>query len=179
MISGRRAPIPNSYWVSEHLIAGEYPGDFELDATREKIALLLEAGVRVFVNLTEEYELPSYEDALKEEAAARGIEAEHVRLSIRDMHAPTRERMSAILDELERHAEAGRCVYVHCWGGVGRTGTVVGCHLVRGGRTGEDALSEVARLFATMSEEKTRYHPRSPETEVQRTMIREWKEGGR
>ena len=31
-------------------------------------------------------------------------------------------------------------MYLHCWGGVGRTGTVVGCWLVRHGRTGDEAL---------------------------------------
>ena len=32
----------------------------------------------------------------------------------------------------------GRKVYVHCWGGVGRTGTVVGCYLVRQGEREAD-----------------------------------------
>ncbi len=30
-------------------------------------------------------------------------------------------------------AVANGAVYVHCWGGVGRTGTVVGCWLLRHG----------------------------------------------
>ncbi|MBA3406233.1 MAG: dual specificity protein phosphatase family protein [Gemmatimonadaceae bacterium] len=38
---------------------------------------------------------------------------------------------------------SGHSIYVHCWGGVGRTGTVVGCYIVRHGRTGDDALGEV------------------------------------
>lgn len=31
---------------------------------------------------------------------------------------------------------AGQTVYVHCYGGIGRTGTVVGCWLVRHGLSG-------------------------------------------
>ena len=38
----------------------------------------------------------------------------------------------------------GRTVYVHCWGGIGRTGTVVGCWLVRHGLTGRGALDQIA-----------------------------------
>ena len=171
----RRAPLANSYWVNDHLLAGEYPGSFDEDETRLRIARLLDAGIRVFVNLTEEYELPAYDAILEEEAAARGIEVEHVRLSIRDRNVTTVRQMRETLDTLARNAEGGRPTYVHCWGGVGRTGTVVGCHLVEQGHTGRDALAEVARLFATMSPEKVRYHPESPETEVQRAMVREWK----
>jgi protein-tyrosine phosphatase len=34
-----------------------------------------------------------------------------------------------IVSPISSEIEAGRPTYVHCWGGVGRTGTVVGCGL--------------------------------------------------
>jgi len=59
--------------------------------------------------------------------------------------------------------------------GVGRTGTVVGCHFVRCGRSGEEALREVARLFATTTPFKRARHPDgSPETCEQKAMVRSW-----
>jgi len=36
--------------------------------------------------------------------------------------------MHEILDTIDAALSAKRIVYVHCWGGVGRTGTVIGCH---------------------------------------------------
>ena len=37
----------------------------------------------------------------------------------------------------------GRTVYLHCRGGIGRTGTVLGCYLVRQGQTAEEALASI------------------------------------
>jgi len=69
-----------------------------------------------------------------------------------------------------------RPVYVHCYGGVGRTGTVAGCLLIEHGASGEEALTTVADLFGTMSPEKVRRHRYhgSPETEQQRQFVRAW-----
>ena len=66
---------------------------------------------------------------------------------------------------------------MHCWGGIGRTGTVVGCHLVRSGLTGDDALAAVARGFLGMSKSRLlKYLGGSPETRAQREMVRTWRE---
>ena len=54
--------------------------------------------------------------------------------------------MRAILDLIESAIDAGAPVYVHCWGGIGRTGTVVCCWLVERGLSGEQALVEIALL---------------------------------
>src|SRR6185436_11756643 len=91
------------------------------------------------------------------------------------MGTPTEGQLIRILDVVDGARAGGGTVYVHCWGGVGRTGTVIGCWLVRHGRTGDEALAELARLFATMSESKRRRHPKgSPETSAQREMVRNW-----
>src|SRR5688572_10383546 len=147
-----RGPIPNSYRLLEgRLIAGEYPGDRTDDPARAKLGALLDAGVTCFVDLTEPHELRPYHGILAEEATKRGIRSRHVRLPIVDVSIPSGpERMRAILDTIEQELQAGGTVYVHCWGGVGRTGTVVGCHLVRSGMSGDDALAHVAELFRNM-----------------------------
>jgi protein-tyrosine phosphatase len=36
-------------------------------------------------------------------------------------------------------------VYVHCFGGIGRTGTVIGCYLTRHGMTPHEALKAIER----------------------------------
>ena len=82
--------------------------------------------------------------------------------------------MHEILDQIDAALDSGGVVYVHCWGGVGRTGTVVGCHLVRHGMTGEDALARVAELFKNM--EKSARRQRSPETDDQAAFVRSWRE---
>ena len=171
------APIPNSYWLPGHRIAaGEYPGALRELEARAKIGALLDAGVRVFVDLTTPDDLMTpYVELLADEAGRRGVAARHVPLPIRDMDVPTPATMTRILDALDEHAADGRVAYVHCWGGVGRTGLVVGCHLVRHGASGEDALETVRRLFATMSPGKVRRHRGgSPQTTAQCAMVRTW-----
>jgi protein-tyrosine phosphatase len=66
--------------------------------------------------------------------------------------------------------------YVHCWGGVGRTGTVAGCLLVEAGFTSEEAIAILARKWVVM--EKRGRHPRTPETREQFDFIRTWKVEG-
>src|SRR5215204_2069822 len=171
-----RGPIPNSYVLHDgRLIAGEYPGDRRDDPAKATLGALLDAGVRTFIDLTESHELAPYDSLLAAEAKVRGAEARHVRLPIRDVSVPrSAEVMREILDAIDAGLRDGGKVYVHCWGGVGRTGTVVGCHLVRSGLSGDEALARVATLFKSM--EKSSRRSRSPETDEQEAYVRSWKE---
>ena len=168
-------PIPDSYWViPQRLLAGEYPGSFYPDDARAKLRLFLDAGVNYFVDLTFASEpREPYAFLLNEEAAARGVTVIHERLPIPDGDIPTTQEMTHILDAIDAALHAGRTVYVHCWGGHGRTGTVVGCHFVRHGMTAEQALAEVARLHATTPGAAIP----SPQTLAQCDFVRHWPPG--
>jgi ADP-ribosyl-[dinitrogen reductase] hydrolase len=93
-------------------------------------------------------------------------------MAIHDLGVPNVAGMQRILDFLDAEDAAGGMVYLHCWGGVGRTDTVVGCHLVRRGYSGEEALALIAELWTSMA--KRNRHPLSPETEQQRKFVRDW-----
>ena len=168
-------PIPNCYWVRDGLLlAGEYPGHRQAGEARSRIAAIVEAGIASFIDLTADPDgMQPYEELLRAHTSASGAKVAYVRRSIPDMGVTTPEVMRGILDEIDAHLASGRPTYVHCWGGIGRTGTVVGCYLVRHGMSGEDALAEVARLFATMR--KAMWNPDgSPQTDAQRLMVYEW-----
>jgi protein-tyrosine phosphatase len=169
-------PDKNSYWVRPgQLLAGEYPGARRKADTRQRIRSFLEAGITFFLDLTEAHELEPYEQILKEEAAARGLAVGYRRMPIKDGGIPrTPQEMTHILDAIDQAIATGQTVYVHCWGGVGRTGTVVGCHLVRQGLAGDEALAELARLWQSM--EKRHRRLQSPETPEQAAFVRNWVE---
>ena len=166
-------PIPESYWVEPgRLLAGDYPGQFDGESTRKRIDALLEAGFDTFIDLTRPDEIPLYTQALFDAAQAYQIEVKHYRFPIRDFGLPTAEQMKSILDRIDESLQAGHKIYLHCWGGIGRTGTTVGCYLVRRGRTGEEALKQLAAWWQKVP--KSHYHPQSPETQEQADFILNW-----
>jgi len=63
-----------------------------------------------------------------------------------DMGTTTVPHMARILDDVDEARAAGLMVYVHCWGGIGRTGTVVGCWLMRHGLDDGDPIGRIAQL---------------------------------
>ncbi len=156
---------PGSCWVREGvLLAGPYPASRDEETTRARLRALLTAGVTVFVDLTEEGERPPYLGTLRDEAARGGRGVVHYRLAIPDFGVPDEAHMAAILDTIDGAIATGQAVYVHCLGGVGRTGTAIGCYLARQGASGQEALRQVAALLGEGS----------PETEAQRQFVRRW-----
>ena len=116
-----------------------------------------------------------YEGIAKEEARRLGLTVEYERHPIRDGSVPRcPQQMAGILDAIDAAMQDGKTVYVHCWGGVGRTGVVVGCWLVRHGRTGDAALGQIAEWWQGV--EKVYRSPISPETSEQREYVRDWTE---
>jgi protein-tyrosine phosphatase len=82
--------------------------------------------------------------------------------------------MAAALDAVDRGIGEGLGVYVHCLGGIGRTGTLVGCWLVRHGLAGDEALAAIAHGWKGVA--KRWRAPRSPQTEEQHAYVRSWRE---
>jgi Polymorphic toxin system, DSP-PTPase phosphatase len=175
-----RIPFGRSYWVRPGLLlAGAYPGDEDRNIAAQKLQALLACGIKHIINLmeageTNEYGQPfvPYEKDFKDFAKAKGIEALVSRIPIKDVSVPAPETMKAILNEISRSIAANRPVYIHCWGGRGRTGTVVGCYLVRHGLTGKEALKRIREL---RRDEPTADLP-SPQTGEQEEMVLNWEE---
>lgn len=168
-------PLPESYWVEPgSFLAGEYPGRFDDEQTRRRIDALIEAGFDTFIDLTKEGETTPYDRILKEQSQAYDRDIRHYRFAIGDFGLPTPGQMKAILDTIDKSLEAGCKVYIHCWGGIGRTGTTVGCYLVRKGLSGPEALRQLAEWWRGVP--KSRIHPHSPETLEQFDFIRSWEQ---
>ncbi len=172
-------PFERCYWVvPRSLLAGCYPGELDPEAARIKLAGLLDSGIRHLIDLTEAGEhgrggLPftPYEPIIGGLAAAQGLRVIVERHAIPDMGVPAFAAMSRTLDAIDAAIAAGRPLYVHCWGGYGRTGTVVGCWLARHGHAvGAAALERLALLRSGLRGE-------SPQTAAQRAMITGWRQG--
>jgi hypothetical protein len=168
-------PFARSYWVQPgKLMAGFLPGDRDPAVAHAKLAALLDCGVTHIICLMEEDERDhagrlflDYRPTLMALGKTRGIDVRWTRHPIPDLSVPAVAEMARTLDTVDAAMRDG-CVYVHCWGGRGRTGTVVGCWLAR---HGADGLARLAVLTAHDRE----WFPRVPETSEQRKFVRTWR----
>lgn len=162
-----RPPIPNSYWVIPgKLLAGEHPAGIDPLETEERLAQIVAAGVRRFIDLTHPGEMPEYEPLLP------GVLVYH-RIAIRDHGLPESEDvMRAIIATMQTGIATGNAVYIHCRAGIGRTGTAVGCFLREGGSSGDAALEELNRVWQQC--ERSAIWPTVPETAAQHAYVLGW-----
>lgn len=179
MIENISVPFNRCYWVVPgKLMAGCYPGDLNENEAGRKLCGLLDHGIRHVVSLMEPGEtdhsggaFEPYEPVMKAIAVGRGIDVSFSRFPIRDLSVPADSGMSEILDHIDRIISDGNPVYVHCWGGRGRTGTVVGCYLSRHGiASGRKVLFMIQKLRKKAAD----YHLQSPETVRQMDMVVSW-----
>lgn len=187
-------PMPNSYWATPILLASEYPGDYDAEVATMKLKALLDVGTRDFYDLTELDELLPYDSVLETILNEKGWELQrsgeiplansqsptsqpivvrHCRFPIPDRLTPETQTLLDVLSALQDSKDRSRMAVVHCFGGIGRTGTVVGCWLVQAGyvtgseseRPGEAALQLLARKWKGV--EKKWRAPRTPENRRQ------------
>ena len=165
-------PIEMCYWVIPgRLLAGEYPRTPHEESSKEKLAALIDAGVSAFIDLTEPYEPASHGKPMKPYDYLLDGQS-HQRFGIRDQSTPASSELTkAALDAIDGHLAAGETVYVHCWGGVGRTGTIIGCWLARHYEPGQAALDRLQELWGENPKSLTRC---SPENAEQARYILEW-----
>jgi protein-tyrosine phosphatase len=134
------APILRSYTVADRFLAGEYPGSPEPELAARRLGAFADHGVTTFVDLTHPADgLAGYEHLLRP-----GVR--RIAHPIVDLGTTTGAHVTRILDDIDDALAAGEVVYVHCWGGIGRTGMVVGCWLVRHELDEGEPLRTLARL---------------------------------
>lgn len=169
-------PFPNSYWVRPgRLLAGEHPALLDSVGNRERMRQMLDLGIAAFLDLTEPDETADLEPymPIAQQILGPARQLAYCRIAIPDMGVPAPADMQRALDVIDQIMAAGRAIYVHCWGGIGRTGTVVGCHLVRTGMGGDAAIRKIAHLRQGTPDEG---YP-APARDIQRQMVLGWKVG--
>ena len=174
-------PFKRSYWVVPgKLLAGCYPDGQTRESAKTKAKGLLAVGVTDIVNLMEATEsnhngqgFADYLPNLTELSPGPGRSIQFLRQPIVDGSIPSRELMIEILDRIDAAIECGGVVYVHCWGGRGRTGTVICCWLVRHGLA--TPTNAVAKLQTLIAENRSEFEP-TPKNARQIAFVEGWTE---
>lgn len=156
-------PHKNSYCViADKVYAGEYAGD--LSNPREKINQICNFGITHFIDLTEDGELKPYVQLLPPDAR-------YLRFPIKDVSVPpSYKRVYQLMGYINSViSNQKNKVYIHCWGGVGRTGTIVGCLYEYLGEDFEAAMTHLRNAFMECPKSAYRH---TPETTEQMDFIR-------
>ena len=168
-----KLPFENTYWVVEgKLLAGMYPGGFSDTNILNRMKKLSDLGIKSIINLTDEDEEINYFTMIYSNKCEKSEEIYcrellHTRFRIKDMDIPSKELMKDILDKIDEDISNGHPIYLHCIGGTGRTGTVVGCYMIRHNIVGKNEVFEKIHLLRGDGKE-------SPETEEQRQFVLNW-----
>lgn len=165
------AVLPNWLW------GGAYPGDRNPTIMASKMVGLVECRVRAIFNLMEDDEIDHdgkpfvpYHEKFR---LASTDTTSYINLPIPDVSVVDVGTMARYLDQI--HAAVSVVpTFVHCWGGRGRTGTVLGCFLVDSGlASGEEALKYLHRIRLLYKDPKANFP--APETMQQQKMVINWK----
>ena len=162
----------HAWWVEPgRLLAGEYPGARTPEHAAKKLRLLIdEAKIDAVIDLTTPADgLSPYREALRLAAEKAGRRVNHYSHPIPDMSVIGQDGYDQIVGRIRSEIDSGRVVYLHCWGGKGRTSTVVGCLLIDDGLDYDAAMARIAELRAGTR----KAHDACPESEAQRRLLRE------
>lgn len=172
--------LDRTYWVFYgKLLAGAYAGQPSAEAHLLRLNGLIKEGMRTVINLMEIHEknnfgqpFTPYEKQIQELAASAGTTVNCYRFPIVDQNITTVEHMTEIVDAIDQSLSSNRPVYVHCFGGIGRTGTVVCCWLLRHGYADERNVFEVLKKLRQADKERASWP--APENDRQRNFVLEW-----
>ena len=162
--------IVHGYWVEPgRILAGEYPGTPDsVERARAKVDLLVDHGIRTFVDLTTPHDaMAPYEHLVADAADRRRLDLRRIPHPIPDMGTLPVDDYDQIVATIRTESARGG-VYVHCWGGIGRTGTVAGCLLVDDGLSADAALARLDELRSVTRKRRMA----APQTREQIEIIR-------
>ena len=155
--------------VTGRLLATEYPGAKDEEKALRKLRVLLDAGVNSFVDLTEAGERTWDGAPMVPYNGLLGPDVAYQRFAIPDTSVIADAGYDRILAYIRAELAAGKVVLAHCWGGKGRTGTVVGSWLIETEGVGYpqviDRMQELRRGSSKAD------HP-VPDTEEQHDVLR-------
>lgn len=161
----------NKYFIGvPNIYAGEHPTIIKDRVSNcERIEQLINEGFTDFYDLTENFELPNYTQWLRPDNL-------YINFPIKNLSVPTsiKETYTLIqsISEISFRSN-GRKAYIHCYGGVGRTGMIVACLLAYYYHD-YDYESVMERFQKVYKNYTKSVYMNAPETVTQREFIKQF-----
>jgi hypothetical protein len=111
------------------------------------------------------------------DASGGGATAKFAHFGMEDMSvADSLDELDSVVCDLAQRVHDGDVLYLHCWGGRGRTGLVAACLLgaLYPELSAEQGLERVQRYYALRQQDSYGIVKTSPETDEQRQQVRDW-----
>lgn len=171
-----KGPTSTSNWIYPgRFLIGAYPGNRESPDMHElMVQKITDTRINTFISLIHDEELSHFRP-YQDVALKINPNISFYRYGIRDRGVTSDEQLREIVNMIIDLLNSGRNIYLHCWGGHGRTGTVVAVllgHLHH--LTGDDALKLTQELRMARDRPFSRRGHRKGLTLIQEKQVRKF-----